>query len=819
MKTRIPLKWTRSLTTACLGFVLLLTSAFGQSILPQRSTTGPVPPPSVGPKVPLPAPKDGGGAQRSIAGVPGYCWRHGCGPTAVGMVLGYYDTHGFPDLFPGDASTETTDVDQAIASEGSGVLGAGLQLHYEDYALPDDSPPSPILLDRSENYPIGCHQDDSVADFMHTSWSSDGNQYGASMSSRIAPAFISYVNMRNPAYWPRCSGYYMDDNTLTWAVLTNEINNSRPMVFLVDSDGDGQTDHFVTVIAYSDNPTQQYGCLDTWNPCSQIRWCNFKPMSSSYSWGVWGGWSFALRPPASGDWPMRDKDVWGSRNGGHATIAVDLSRYSTAFEIIGTGNPLIGDVLGDGNLELVAAAAGAIKIYDATGGEVGSVPTDASLACLADVDGDGKLEILAVQRDSSFNFVIYVFKGNGTLLKTVTVPGTGQSDQGLAPAFVADIDGDGELEIVSGLGSGYGCDSGGRRGLEVTSYATGQSKWSTSIGPFVPNVRFGFGNRVLHGSGGPANGCSGDDGTWDDTNYTFCYSSSGPRTWLRAYDGYGFFDANVFLPDLAGNGSRNIVATTSRHDWTAWDRGYGGIRILDPASGGDVAVTNIEHFVHYSWGAFGNLDSLPGDEVLIGTLEGTTPYLRSYGTDLTAKGAYTRGDGLLWPVGVADLDGDSVAGVLAVYRPNTGNDKLLILDGGLTQVLREFDFGVQYVGDVITGDLDQNGALEIVASLSPTNGPGRLVVMKAITSPVTIALEWSGADLVLTWPFGTLLSADQLSGPWLPVSGATSPWPVAPTAPRKFFRVETDESNVNVQPEQALDNSEQSRKWRTHHEH
>jgi len=43
---------------------------------------------------------------------------------------------------------------------------------------------------------------------------------------------------------------------------------------------------------YSDNSKRQYGFPDTWNPYDQIRWRTFQGMSSSYAWGVWGGWSF-----------------------------------------------------------------------------------------------------------------------------------------------------------------------------------------------------------------------------------------------------------------------------------------------------------------------------------------------------------------------------------------------------------------------------------------------------------------------------------------------------------------------------------------------
>jgi hypothetical protein len=64
------------------------------------------------------------------------------------------------------------------------------------------------------------------------------------------------------------------------------------MVFLVDSDGDGATDHFVTIVGYAETPAQQYGCLDTWDPAGTIRWCSFLPLAAGRPWGVSKGWTF-----------------------------------------------------------------------------------------------------------------------------------------------------------------------------------------------------------------------------------------------------------------------------------------------------------------------------------------------------------------------------------------------------------------------------------------------------------------------------------------------------------------------------------------------
>jgi hypothetical protein len=254
-----------------------------------QSTTGPQPPPWVEPKQPSTGPVRAQ-IQKTLP-VPGYRWRHGCGPTVVGMVLGYYDMRGYRDLFPGGAYDQTPEVDQCIASHGD----TANPRHYEDYSLPMDSS-GDIQPDKSEDPPGDEHTHDSIADFMETSWSSRNNRYGWSWSSDIGPAFRDYTNMRNPDYGPSFAQYRMSNGTLNWSVLTREIDAGCPMIFLVDTGGDNKTDHFVTVIGYRDQPSQQYGCLDTWTPVDAVRWCDFAAMANGQSWGIAYGWSFSLEP-------------------------------------------------------------------------------------------------------------------------------------------------------------------------------------------------------------------------------------------------------------------------------------------------------------------------------------------------------------------------------------------------------------------------------------------------------------------------------------------------------------------------------------------
>ena len=266
-----------------------------QKVEPQQSKTGPKPPAEVLERDKMKTPDTLENIRSEVVlPVPAYSWRHGCGPTALGMVIGYYDNLGFSDLVIGNSFSQTADVDQMIASGGEQFSPnpPGSEEHYEDYASPQDY--SPNMLDdayiTAGRIP---HSDNSLADFMNTSKSTENNYYGWSWSSDVGPAFTGYTNLQNPDYQASYNSYYAYNGSLTWSVLTNEIDSGRPMVFLVDSDGNGGTDHFVTIIGYRTSPTLQYASWDTWSTTT-VRWEDFEYIGYGIPWGIWGGWSLKL---------------------------------------------------------------------------------------------------------------------------------------------------------------------------------------------------------------------------------------------------------------------------------------------------------------------------------------------------------------------------------------------------------------------------------------------------------------------------------------------------------------------------------------------
>lgn len=81
--------------------------------------------------------------------------------------------------------------------------------------------------------------------------------------------------------------------TLDWDLFRAEIDAGRPLVFLVDTNGDGSTDHFVTVVGYDVvGETPMYACLNTWD--DGIHWWEFAPIAEGQPWGVSGATTFQL---------------------------------------------------------------------------------------------------------------------------------------------------------------------------------------------------------------------------------------------------------------------------------------------------------------------------------------------------------------------------------------------------------------------------------------------------------------------------------------------------------------------------------------------
>jgi hypothetical protein len=222
------------------------------------------------------SPDPSGGSAIVLSNVPAYNWYHGCGPTAAASVIGYYDVHGFDNLFSASGWNDvklTANVQDQISSPA----------HNAKYdPTPDDG-----TLPVPPNTSIACWFQTSM----------DPLDYGWSYQSRADNALQGYGTYRGY----ECNSWYEGYGAFTWQDLVGEINAGRPMMFLVDSDGNGGTDHFVPVLGYDDRGAdgQWYGCYTTWSENETVAWYQFRGMSSSYTWGVGYGTYFQIVPEPS----------------------------------------------------------------------------------------------------------------------------------------------------------------------------------------------------------------------------------------------------------------------------------------------------------------------------------------------------------------------------------------------------------------------------------------------------------------------------------------------------------------------------------------
>lgn len=209
--------------------------------------------------------------------VPAYDWYNGCGPTAAGMILGYWDLNGYDNLLDAsgwDAVKLTDNVKDQISSPE----------HNAKYnPTPDDA----SLADPPKT---------SIADFFNTSVGSLG--YGYSYVSDSANVFTDYAAYRGYQF----DASYKDFSTFSWSDYVSEIDAGRPMMLAVDNNQSGQVNHFVTAIGYEDRGSEGvwYAAYDTWSESEDaIRWEPFRGLSSSWDWGI--GYATFVDPVSATD--------------------------------------------------------------------------------------------------------------------------------------------------------------------------------------------------------------------------------------------------------------------------------------------------------------------------------------------------------------------------------------------------------------------------------------------------------------------------------------------------------------------------------------
>jgi hypothetical protein len=104
-----------------------------------------------------------------------------------------------------------------------------------------------------------------------------------------------YVDHAAPHY-SRTARNYLWFRDLTWSKFCSEIDAKRPVLLVVDTDGDGASDHMVTAVGYGDRDgVPMYACHDTWD--TRVHWFDFTFVADRQAWSVYSAVFFSLNGP------------------------------------------------------------------------------------------------------------------------------------------------------------------------------------------------------------------------------------------------------------------------------------------------------------------------------------------------------------------------------------------------------------------------------------------------------------------------------------------------------------------------------------------
>jgi RHS repeat-associated protein len=311
-------------------------------------------------------------------------------------------------------------------------------------------------------------------------------------------------------------------------------------------------------------------------------------------WG--GGWQLQMAD-VNGD--GKSDLIWNGL-GTNNWISVALSNGDGSFtrlpdaNVPGTGwgscQMFIADINGDGKSDLVWNCLGSdynsVYIALANGNGTFAPAVYSSYAgtgwstcrlLIADVDGDGRSDLLWSCLGTNNNTIIYRSIGDGTFAPLVTQWVQPETGWGSCVTFIADIDGDGKSDLIwnclGTLNQTYAAVSNGDGTFTrvMTAWAQPESGWGS-----------------CHMQTADINGDGKSDLVWycltASLNRTYISLSNGDGSFTRvttAWDqpGTGWASYRLLIADINGDGKSDLVwsnpSTTSNRTYVALSNGDG----------------------------------------------------------------------------------------------------------------------------------------------------------------------------------------------------------------------------------------------------
>ncbi len=361
--------------------------------------------------------------------------------------------------------------------------------------------------------------------------------------------------------------------------------------------------------------------------------------------------------------------------------------------------PQVVDIDGDGDLEVLIGSGYSLHAYHHDGSMVSGFPVTTGgnanyTAAVADIDNDGEVEIaIAGQRSN-----LFVYRGNGSL-ETGWPQSLGDDDGACCSPTLADLDDDGDLELIIGTFKDLNGSSGY---IEARMYVFHHDGTLFDGWPILDVDQYGI-------QATPAVGDIDNDGDLEiiaagrENQTLLAWHTDGTTV-----DGWpvqlsGFIEASPTMADIDNDGDLEIFISTSaervygvHHDGTAvtgWPRNMGGgsIQHSSPSIGdidgdGDLEIVcGSAHNNVYAWHHDGTL---------------VTGWPQSTGT----SGAFAQGTPAL-----GDIDGD---GDMEVTAGTYAGLFIWHHDGSLLPWFPLYT-GWSRSSPTLT-DLDQDGDIEIL---------------------------------------------------------------------------------------------------------
>jgi len=371
------------------------------------------------------------------------------------------------------------------------------------------------------------------------------------------------------------------------------------------------------------------------------------------------------------------------------------------------GQVLSGDLTGDGKLELVVVDLNLVRVYSADGELLWSRPLNSpssafhgTYADLSDIDGDGLPEVAVNNYVGGNNYEVVFLDGDGRQITAIPITAS-HDETRIIPQGTLDLDGDGRLESVITLQTGYQIAP---RCVRVYDMTSGLLKWEFATADQASAVAIGDvtgdGKAELFVTGfAPHNGAS-TNGMTDAAAYVTALSCSGSNLWNRQL---GDALARVHLGDLNGDGMLDIVAT--RRQYSSYP-GIPELHVLRATDGQSVASASIDYNLFYGNAVIADVQGDRRPEIVASSEDGV---VRVYDNTLeliatNALGVAVASNGIL----VNDIDGDGRNEVVAWASTN-----LVVLDGDLNQLWR-WNAAVAPITSCEIADLDGDGVQDLV---------------------------------------------------------------------------------------------------------